>query len=172
MEEPKGHHHRKHKGRNDLIGEHRWGDLLQLVLLFLFLTIWIADSFFLHWTTQLAEWIPEWIRLTLAGLLLIVAGYLSFKGLRIVFGEVREKPEVITKSVFSVVRHPIYLGSVLVYLGWTLITGSLASLGLWVIILLFYYFISQYEERLLIRHFGDAYREYQKRVPMLIPFRF
>jgi protein-S-isoprenylcysteine O-methyltransferase Ste14 len=52
------------------------------------------------------------------------------------------------------------------------LTLSLASAGLLVIIIAFYRFISRYEEKLLTERFGDEYREYMRKVPMLFPIRF
>jgi len=113
-----GHHHGRHAGREDLAGEYRLGDAIQLVLLFIFLAIWILDSFVLHYTTFLVESIPGYIRWISGIILLLAAGYLSRAGLRIIFGEIREEPHVVTKGVFSLVRHPIYLASILTYGHW------------------------------------------------------
>ena len=40
-----------HHGRNDLIGEHKWGDMGQILFLICFLIIWIGDSFVLNYST-------------------------------------------------------------------------------------------------------------------------
>jgi protein-S-isoprenylcysteine O-methyltransferase Ste14 len=101
-------HLKKHAGRDDLIGEHRWGDAGQLILLFLFLGIWVSDSFIMHWSTSAAGSVPIWIRLILGTSVLLYAWKIAREGLKIVFGEKREKPEVITKGIFSRVRHPVY----------------------------------------------------------------
>lgn len=160
---------RHHKGRNDLIGEHKIGDAGQLVFAVLFLIVWIADSFFFEFSTFLNDIIPNAIR-TAAGLLvLILAGYLSMAGMKTVFGEVREKPQVIRKGVFGIVRHPIYLAEILTYLGLLLISLSIVSAVIWVLAIIFLFIISRYEERLLLDFFGEEYREYMNEVPMWIP---
>ena len=159
-----GHHHRE-----DLAGEHRWGDAGQLILLFLFFVLWIADSFFLHLTTSFADSIPIFVRVPVGIAILILAWTLASRGLRVVFGEVREEPVVISEGVFARVRHPVYLGAILLYLGLIVTTLSLTSFMFWLVIILFYHFISLHEERLLLKKFGPEYEAYQRRVPMWIP---
>ena len=168
---PKAHHHGRYAGRDDLTGEHRLGDTFQLVFLVIFLAVWVSDSFFLQYSIFLAEVIPNAIRTSLGIVILIVAGLFAFKGLRKVFKEVRQTPHVITSGVFSIVRHPIYLGSILTYLGMICFSMSLASAALWVGIIVFYRYICRYEEKLLIGRFGDEYRDYMKKVPMLFPLK-
>ena len=50
-------------------------------------------------------------------------------------------------------------------------TLSLASAALLLLIIPFYYFISRYEETLLTERFGNEYREYMGKVPMLFPLK-
>jgi protein-S-isoprenylcysteine O-methyltransferase Ste14 len=164
-------HHRGHAGREDLTGEHRLGDTIQLILLIIFLSVWILDSFVLGFTTFLAESVPWFIRLPAGIILLIGTFFLERSGLRTVFGKPQETPHVITGGVFSVVRHPIYLGAILGYAGMICLTLSLASAALFVVIVAFYRYISRYEEKLLIQRFGDEYREYMRKVPMLFPIK-
>ena len=162
----------RHGDRKDLIGEHAFGDLGQILLLIIFLIVWISDSFFLEYSTLSLDTIPNTLRLIYGLPILLISGIFAKFGLGIVFGEVREKPEIIEKGVFNIVRHPIYLGSILLYLGLILLTCSIASAILWIIIVIFYYYISKYEEKLLLNEFGKEYENYMKRVPMLIPLKF
>jgi len=160
---------KRHEDRKDLAGEHPFGDAGQLVLLFVFLIVWAADSFFLKLTTQYAIGFPGEIQISLMMITFLCSAYLASSGLRIVFTEVREQPAVITKGVFGIVRHPIYLGSILFYLGLILSTLSLLSLVVWFIIILFYNFISSHEEKLLLQRFGRDYKDYMRQVPMWLP---
>jgi protein-S-isoprenylcysteine O-methyltransferase Ste14 len=137
----------------------------------IFLVVWILDSFILGFSTFLVESIPGYIRLLVGIPVLIFASYLARSGLKAVFGEPQETPHVITGGVFSVVRHPIYLGAILFYAGMICLTLSLASAALLVIIIGFYRFISRYEEKLLTERFGDEYRDYMRKVPMLFPLK-
>lgn len=164
-------HRRSHHNRPDLIGEHRFGDTGQLILLCLFLILWILDSFVFKFSVPGEDYVAGYIKYPAAAIILIFAGYLSFAGLNTVFGKVREKAQVIDYGVFSIVRHPIYLGCILLYLGMIISTLSVLSFFLWIIIVVFYYLISRYEERLLLNHFGKEYEKYRQRVPMLFPFR-
>ncbi|MFC1549914.1 methyltransferase family protein [Candidatus Neomarinimicrobiota bacterium] len=159
----------RHDERKDLVGEHSFGDLGQLLLFMTFLIVWITDSFLFKYSTMLLDKTPIIIRLMIGLPLLFIAFYTIKKGLGVVFGEEREKPEIIEIGVFNTVRHPIYLGCILFYLGLIILTFSIASLVVWIIIVIFYYYISKYEEKLLLKAFGTKYESYMKRVPMLIP---
>ena len=164
-----GHHHSQGKHREDLTGEHAVGDAGQLIIAILFLAIWVADSFFLKYTTFLNACIPDAVQLPIGFIVLIIAGYLAYTGLKIVFSEVREQPHVIRKSVFGVLRHPIYMAEILLYLGLLLLSLSLAAVVVWIIAIVFLYYISRYEERMLLERFGEEYQRYMEDVPMFLP---
>ena len=155
--------------RSDLTGEHTVGDAGQIVLALLFAGTWITDTFFLKFTTFLNHYIPLGIRIPFGVVVLVLSGYLATTGLSIVFGEKREHPGVIRKSVFNIVRHPIYLSELLLYLGFLILSISLAALFVWFFVFLFLHYISRYEERLLLDRFGEAYEQYMREVPMWIP---
>ena len=76
---------------------------------------------------------------------------------------------MITESVFSVVRHPVYLSEILLYLGLLMLSVSLAAAVVWIMAVGFLHYISRYEERLLLARFGEEYEQYMKEVPMWIP---
>jgi len=157
------------KQRSDLTGEHTVGDAGQLVFACLFGATWVPDTFILKHTTFLNHYLPLAIRIPLGVVLFAVSGYLAKTGLSIVFGEKREKPAVIRKSVFGVVRHPVYLSEILLYLGLLMLSISLAGAVVLVIAIGFMYYISRYEERLLIARFGEDYEKYMREVPMWFP---
>jgi len=163
---------KKHQGREDLTGEHFIGDAGQLILAILFFIIWIGDTFFFKLTTFLNSYINVWFRIPIGTGLLIYAFYLSRSALAIVFGEVRETPAVIRKGVFNYVRHPVYLSEILLYLGMLILSFSISAAVIWIIAILFLYFISRHEEKLLLQRFGEEYATYMKEVPMWFPRLF
>lgn len=160
---------KKHDKRKDLAGEHVFGDLGQIIFLVIFLTVWITDYFFIKYSIQLSEYAPLYIRIPLAIFVFIIAGYLARQGLTAVFAEVREKPIVIRKGVFGIVRHPIYLGAILFYLSLLIVFFSTAASFVWLVIILFYIFLCKHEEKLLTEKFGSDYEQYKLETPMLIP---
>jgi protein-S-isoprenylcysteine O-methyltransferase Ste14 len=171
MDNVKGHLQKAYQDRDDLAGEHAFSDTGQLILAAIFLATWISDSFVLRYSTWLSEYVSSLVRLIVALVVFLMAGWLAFSGLWVVFVNRRETPHVITSGVFSVVRHPIYLGAILAYLGMILLSFSLASVIVWLVIIVFYYFISKFEEKLLLEKFGSEYETYRKRVPMLFPLK-
>jgi protein-S-isoprenylcysteine O-methyltransferase Ste14 len=158
-----------HQQRDDLTGEHTVSDAGQIVLACLFAATWIADSFFFKYTTFLNQYVPLGARIPFGVVLLVLSAYLAKTGLRIVFGEEREKPGVIRKSVFGVVRHPVYLSEILLYLSLLMLSISLAAALVWIIAIGFLHYISRYEERLLLARFGEDYDNYMRKVPMWFP---
>ncbi|MCE7748432.1 MAG: isoprenylcysteine carboxylmethyltransferase family protein [Candidatus Heimdallarchaeota archaeon] len=154
-------HKMGHHDREDIIGERKFSDIGQLIFLVLFLVLWVLDSFVFQFSTFLTAYIPIYISAPIGGVILLLAGFLAFKAHQKVFDEIRDPPEVITTGVFKYVRHPMYLGAILLFLGLNVITLSLASLGLFVIIVIFYEYIARYEEKLLIANFGEDYENYK-----------
>ena len=158
---PSSHHHNK----KDLAGEHPKGDLGQGIFLVMFLVVWILDSFIFHFSTGLTGSIPFYFNLIFMIGFFTIAYIFIVKGLKIVFVEVRDPPRVIKTGVFLLTRHPVYLGSIFIYLGLILMTLSLISLALLGVIFIFYNYIASYEEQLLINMFGQDYLDYKKKVP-------
>lgn len=71
-------------------------------------------------------------------------------------------------AFYKYVRHPLYLG---ILLGiWSTPVMTVTHL-VFALLLTAYTLVGvTYEEKDLLREFGDTYRSYQKRTPMLIPF--
>ena len=98
-----------------------------------------------------------WARRTLGG---NWSGWITFK----------EDHELIQRGPYALVRHPIYTGVLLMFLGTAIVWGrasafyglALVFIGLWV--------KSRQEEAMMTKHFPDQYPEYRKRVKALIPF--
>ena len=159
--------------REDLATEHHVGDMGQLVLFIAFIVVWITDAFVFKYSTLLNDCIPFFaVRLWLGIIVLIVSVYMAWNGMVLVFGTVREKPNIIRKGVFGWVRHPIYISEILLYLGLLIFNISLSTAGVWVIGIVFLHYISRYEEKMLLERFGDDYRKYMKDVPMYFPRLF
>ena len=70
------------------------------------------------------------------------------------------------------VKHPMYLGILLIYLGILAYTLSLALLAMWLGIFAVFNRFAAYEEEDLVRVFGESYKEYMGRVPRWLPRRF
>jgi protein-S-isoprenylcysteine O-methyltransferase Ste14 len=160
---------KQHENREDLTGEHAFGDAGQIILFVIFLAVWITDSFFLRYSTCVSHYIPLLVKISFATAVLCVGGYLAKTSHDIIFKEIRKEPCVLTRGVFGRVRHPLYLAAILFYLGMLLFTFSIIAGIVVIVIIIFYNYIARYEEKLLIEKFGPEYEEYMKRVPRWIP---
>lgn len=82
----------------------------------------------------------------------------------------KQRPSgLVSSGAFRYVRHPLYLGSILSYLGVSVATASLFSLTLLIVICLFYNYIADYEEKLLEERLGEEYKSYKKRTGKWVP---
>jgi protein-S-isoprenylcysteine O-methyltransferase Ste14 len=77
--------------------------------------------------------------------------------------------KLMTSGIYSSIRHPHNLASVLLNLGIAFGFKSTIGLVLAVASVMVGYWFTLEEEKLLIRQFGDGYREYKTKVPMFVP---
>lgn len=76
---------------------------------------------------------------------------------------------LINSGWYARMRHPLYAGLILIFLGYFLVAGTITS-GVHLLSLLIYLpFGIYYEEQNLIRKFGKEYRDYQLKVPSILP---
>ena len=86
-------------------------------------------------------------------------------------GYIAKDAQIATGGPYAHVRNPLYFGSLLLAVGY----GLLSGLGVWgvgamlVLFLLFHLAAIFYEEKFLKSRFGAPYKEYLHRVPRLLP---
>jgi protein-S-isoprenylcysteine O-methyltransferase Ste14 len=99
---------------------------------------------------------------------LLHTGFWSFLGLRQLVTAEPDKAEImIVRGLYKWVRHPLYTAGLVFIWLIPLMTVNLLALNIG---LSAYLVIGAYvEERKLMQIFGDDYRDYQERVPMIIP---
>ncbi|HZZ50615.1 MAG TPA: isoprenylcysteine carboxylmethyltransferase family protein [Pseudonocardia sp.] len=82
---------------------------------------------------------------------------------------VKQGHRLVTSGPYRITRHPIYTGMLGMLCGTVLIEG----LGRWLVVLVVATFLLvgkvRAEERLLCRELGEAYLDYRRRVPALVP---
>ena len=166
----KGHKRQSHEHRLDLAGEHKWSDSGQIIFIIIFIIGMLSDLLLLKISSSWQEIIPWYYRFIIFIIIFFIAGYFGQRSHRIIFKEERKKLVVIDKDVYSKIRHPMYFGSILTYLSFVILSMSIIAFLIFIIVLVFYYYISRYEEKILIEKLGDDYKKYIKKVPMLIPF--
>lgn len=82
-----------------------------------------------------------------------------------------DSPEFAADGVFGMVRHPWYLGSLLLL--WSALPEYPPARFLAAVILSCYLVIGTVlEERKIIAHYGESYRAYQRQVSMLFPWKW
>ena len=91
---------------------------------------------------------------------------LSFAGLRQVVEE-EKKGDLITSGLYRFVRHPLYTFSLLIL--WLSPSLSVNSFIVYMALTLYVLLGIIFEERKLLREFGQEYAHYKSVTPMLIP---
>lgn len=77
-----------------------------------------------------------------------------------------------TSGLLQYVRHPLYTATLMIFWGWFLFSNSYQNLAFCLANTLYIPLGIQWEEKKLIKQFGEEYLEYRKKTPMLFPKKF
>jgi protein-S-isoprenylcysteine O-methyltransferase Ste14 len=84
-----------------------------------------------------------------------------------------EDHKLIEKGLYSIIRHPAYLGQLIIFLGISMaLSNWLSIIGMMLPVLAGYLYRISSEEKFMLNQFGDEYSAYQKKTKKLIPFIF
>jgi protein-S-isoprenylcysteine O-methyltransferase Ste14 len=116
----------------------------------------------------LVSWLGQpKLELLYAGLVLIVIG----EAIRMwASGHVKKNKVLATDGPYAFVRHPLYVGNILLVAGFALASGLWWSPILMVALLLFYYPAAiSYEDNKLHHYFGEQWENWSRNIHALIP---
>lgn len=131
------------------------------------------------WLAQLLPALQLWPRgawpfglgaalgLALAGGAIALAGLVEFRRARTTFNPLAPEraSALVTTGVYRITRNPMYLGMLLVLLGWAVWLGNAAPFGVLPLsVLLLNQLQIKPEERILRERFGEHYARYAGRV--------
>ena len=134
-----------------------------------FVSIWALDTFVFEFSTQLNAYAGGIVRFIISIPVFLLAFYLIRGAERALFVESEHSSGLLTTGILARVRHPLYLGVMLIYLGFLVNSVSLIALLAYVGVILVHNNLANFEENDLIRIFGDEYIEYRQKVPKWIP---
>lgn len=107
------------------------------------------------------------VAVLLLGVGLLQTDPLHFFGLRQLF-DIEEKPSRLVKNgLYRWVRHPLYTAGLMFI--WLIPNVSMNTFIMVIGSTVYFFVGAMFEERKLVREFGEAYEEYKATTPMLIP---
>ena len=113
--------------------------------------------------------------LNIAGTVLIAIGLvLLFAGFRGLGKSLTANPVpnadvvLVTSGIYSIVRHPIYLGLLIITLGLVISSGVWAQIIVWIALAVLLTYKMRWEELLLSAKY-KGYAEYMTKVPGIVP---
>ena len=104
---------------------------------------------------------------------LVAGGIIAFFGLLLrawAAGHVRKNDALTTGGPYGYSRNPLYLGSFIIGLGFTIASARLALGFVFAALFLSIYLpVMRVEAETLNKLFGDSYRQYAREVPLFLP---
>jgi protein-S-isoprenylcysteine O-methyltransferase Ste14 len=158
-------------GKHEHLGnEHPQGHLIHATSPIIFTIILILDLSFNLYSIALNELLPDIFQYIAFATFFLLAIYLIKRAHDTIFKEIIDEPKLLTEGILGFTRNPMYLGVLLIYPSFIILTGSLLGLLFWFCIIFVYNMIVDYEENVIEEKFGEEYREYKKKVPKWLPF--
>lgn len=101
--------------------------------------------------------------------ILIFGGFILLASAWKVLYEAQRNYGLATTGLYARIRHPQYVGFVMILLGFLFQWPTLLTLGMLPILLYMYYRLAIREERDMLAQFGEEYRQYRDQTPAFFP---
>jgi protein-S-isoprenylcysteine O-methyltransferase Ste14 len=98
----------------------------------------------------------------LMGILLIVFGWRQIH-------KARGQGQLVTTGLYAYIRHPQYVGFLLITLGLNVQWLTIITLLLWPILAILYYRLAKSEDKDMEEQFGEEFLKYKRSVPAFVP---
>ena len=122
------------------------------------------------WNTLLGWGInPHFDPLHILSNILIFAGFVLLAAAWKVLYEAQKSHTLATSGAYAYIRHPQYVGFILIMLGFLFQWPTLITLIMFPILVTMYAKLARREEREVLAEFGDIYRQYMKDTPAFLP---
>ncbi len=109
------------------------------------------------------------------GTIIIVKSFKNFSGAKFIglkpHDDLEENEALVAKGVHAWVRHPIYAGLFLIFLGYLLFAPFLSSLVHLICLIIYLPIGIYFEEKKLITIYGEDYKKYKREVPSIFPYK-
>ena len=99
----------------------------------------------------------------------IFGGFILLSAAWKVLYDAQSRHTLATTGVYEYVRHPQYVGFIVIMLGFLLQWPTILTLLMFPVLVVMYVRLARIEESEALRDFGDQYRAYLQRVPALLP---
>jgi protein-S-isoprenylcysteine O-methyltransferase Ste14 len=99
----------------------------------------------------------------------IIGGFLVISNSWAVLYEAQKRRALATTGPYAYVRHPQYVGFIMVMFGFLLQWPTILTLVMFPVLVWMYVRLAHQEEREAIAEFGEAYRQYAAKVPGFVP---
>ena len=112
------------------------------------------------------------LHLLIGAFILVLGAWFGIQGVRetgLNAAETHRTEKIVTRGVYSIVRHPQYLGGLLAHVGISFVLSAWYSLLSTPLMVVLVFLMSNREEKELTKEFGKEYEDYKRKVPMLIP---
>jgi protein-S-isoprenylcysteine O-methyltransferase Ste14 len=77
--------------------------------------------------------------------------------------------KLVKTGLYEYVRHPQYLGSLLITLGLNVMWLTIVTLIMWPVLTVLYWRLDKEEDKDMAEQFGEEFQEYKRQVPSFTP---
>jgi len=101
--------------------------------------------------------------------ILIVAGFILLSASWKVLFRAQKEHAIATTGPYARIRHPQYLGFIIIMFGFLLQWPTIITLIMFPILTVMYARLALREEAQMVKEFGEAYEQYRERTPTFLP---
>jgi protein-S-isoprenylcysteine O-methyltransferase Ste14 len=96
------------------------------------------------------------------GILLVIYGWKEIH-------KARKQDALMVKGIYKYIRHPQYVGFLLITFGLNVMWLTIITLVMWPILVVLYWRLAKMEDKDMEEKFGEEFLEYKRKVPGFIP---